>query len=330
MHVEIHAPLHVERKPDEAFCVSKICMSRFPPTAHSVALLLIQMAFRSSVQESARWLRRLFRNAYFWGGLGGLLLVGGCAYLLLDAFVMPSYTRHGVSVRVPNVERLPYARAESIVAERGLQVLRETGQYNPNVEQGIVVDQNPLPQTGVKPGRRVYLTVNAGTAPVVSVPDLNGISIREAKIRARALGLSVGAVRPDSVPARYPNTITRQAPAPGDSLKQGGTVRLWYSTGLGTDSVRVPNVVGRSVDSARRRLLRHELRSLVVESRPSTAPEMQAAQDSAETRMYVSRQDQAPQTLLRAGEQVRLYATPDSAQVPSPSPPSQDSAAAFD
>jgi beta-lactam-binding protein with PASTA domain len=298
--------------------------------ARSVALSPTQMASRSFVQESARWLRRLLRNAYFWGGLGGLLLAGVGAYLLLDAFVMPSYTRHGVSVRVPDVERLPYARAERIVAEQGLQVLREAGQYNPNVERGLVVDQNPLPQTGVKPGRRVYLTVNAGTAPVVSVPDFNGISIREAKIRARALGLTVGAVQPDSIPARYPNTITRQVPAPGDSLKQGSFVRLWYSTGLGTDSVRVPNVVGRSVESARRRLLRHQLRSIVVESRSSGTSEMQAAKDSSETRLYVTRQDHAPQTLLRAGEQVRLYATPDSAQVPSPSSPSQDSAGALD
>ena len=294
-------------------------------SARSAALLPIQMPPRSSLQESARWLRRLFRNLYFWGGLGGLLLVGVGAYLLLDAFVMPSYTRHGVSVRVPDVERTSYARAERTVAERGLQVLREIGQYNPNVKRGTVVDQNPPPQTGVKPGRRVYLTVNAGTAPVVSVPDLNGISIREAKIRARALGLAVGAVRPDSIPARYPNTITRQAPSPGDSLKQGGTVRLWYSTGLGTDSVRVPNVVGRSVESARRRLLRHQLRSLVVESRSSGTSEIQAATDSSETRMYVSRQGRAPQTLLRAGEQVRLYATPDSAQVPAPPSLPQDS-----
>lgn len=278
------------------------------------------------IKAAFDWLRTLFRNSYFWGGLGGLLLLSIAVYFLVDAVIMPSYTRHGVSVRVPDVENRSFEKAKKLVTGRDLKVKREVGPYNPNVRQEAVVDQKPLPDSYVKPGRRVYLTVNAGEVPMVDAPDLNGISVREAKNRVSSLGLEVGTVEPDSIPAPYPNTITRQKPEPGDSLKKGGIVDLRYSTGLGTDTVQVPSVVGRTVEEAQRRLLRRKLRSVVVDSRTSgsTRDTPQSADTSA-TRRFVQRQGRAPDTRLRAGTEIRLFTTEDSTQVPDPEPEPQDS-----
>ena len=271
-----------------------------------------------------RWFRVLFRNPYFWGGLAGLLLLGSTLYVVVDAMIMPSYTRHGVSVRVPGVENQPFERAKDVVERRGLTVKRQVGRYNPNVTQGTVVDQNPPSEAGVKPGRRVYLTVNAGTAPTVSIPDLNGISVREARNRVAALGLKVDSVRPDSIPSPYPNTVTRQMPEPGDSLKQGEEIDLWYSTGLGTDSVQVPSVVGRTAKSARRLLLRRQLRSVIVSPRATDSPSPEAKADTVQVPQYVRRQGRAPQTRVRAGTEIRLFTTLDSTQVPRPDTTFQD------
>jgi beta-lactam-binding protein with PASTA domain len=257
-----------------------------------------------------------------------MLLLGSALYVVVDAMIMPSYTRHGVSVRVPDVENQPFERAKNDVERRGLTVKRQVGRYNPNVAQGTVVDQNPPSEAGVKPGRRVYLTVNAGTAPIVSIPDLNGISVREARNRVAALGLKVDSVRPDSIPSPYPNTVTRQMPEPGDSLKQGEGMDLWYSTGLGTDSVQVPSVVGRTAKSARRLLLRRQLRSVVVNATAAPSPEAKA--DTAQAPQYVRRQGRAPQTSVRAGTEIRLFTTLDSTQVPRPDTTSQDTSDLFD
>lgn len=271
------------------------------------------------------WLRTLLQNSYFWGGIGGLLIVGFVAYFLIDAVIMPSYTRHGVAVRVPRVEGRPFEEAVKLVENRNLQVKRQVGRYNPRVEQGTVVDQNPPPNSDVKPGRRVYLTVNAGEVPMVDVPDLNGISMREAKNRISSLGLTVDTVKADSIPSPYPNTVTRQKPSPGDSLKKGSGVVLWYSTGLGEETVRVPNVVGRPVEEARSILLRRKLRSIVVNPRVSESKVKDSLRtDTSKVRQFVRRQGRAPDTNVRAGTEIRLFTTEDSTAVPTPVPVTRD------
>ena len=291
-----------------------------------VALLdsLSAMRLYSSLTASLDWLRTLLRNSYFWWGLGGLLLLGAATYLIVDAVIMPSYTSHGVAVRVPNVESRSFEDAKELVQDRDLMVKRQVGRYNPNVDRGTVVDQNPPPRSDVKPGRRVYLTVNAGTAPVVNVPNLNGISVREAKNRVSSHGLNVGTIAADSIPSPYPNTITRQRPSPGDSLKQGGTVDLWYSTGLGADTVRVPNVVGYTVQESQRRLLQRELRSVIVDPRSQKSASSSSEPDSTATR-FVQRQGRSPDAQVRTGTEIRLFTTTDSTQVPSPEAARRDS-----
>jgi len=253
------------------------------------------------------------KNIYFWGGVGVLLMIGFVAYLVVDAAIMPAYTRHDVSIRVPNVESRPFEEAKSLMQDRSLQVQRQVGRYNPNVDRGIVVDQTPLPSAKVKPGRRVYLTVNAGELPTVRLPDLTGMSVREAKNRLSSLDLEVGTVQEDPIPSPYANTITKQTPTPGDSLKEGKSVDLWYSTGLGDQEVAIPNVVGYTVSDARDFLLRQELRSVVVDTN-LTGDEGLAQDvdvDSLESTIYVRRQGHSPDARVQAGTEIRLFTTTD-------------------
>jgi len=286
------------------------------------------MRLLQTAQAALDWLRTLFRNSYFWGGLGGLLVLGIGVYFLVDAVIMPTYTRHGVAVRVPDVEDRSFENAKRLVQNRELTVKRQVGRYNPNVAQNVVVDQNPPPDADVKPGRRVYLTVNAGEVPMVDVPDFNGISVREAKNRVSSIGLEVGTVSPDSIPSPYPNTITRQKPEPGDSLKTGGTVNLWYSTGLGKDTVQVPSIVGRTVKEAQDLLLRQKLRAIVVNPRtPTSTQDTSQAADTSSTTLFVRRQGRAPGTKVRAGAEIRLFTSNDSTQVPAPDSTSKDTTA---
>lgn len=280
-----------------------------------------------SFKAALNWLRTLLQNSYFWGGLGGLLLLALATYFLVDAVVMPSYTRHGVSVQVPDVENRSFKEAKQLVENRNLTVRRQIGPYNPNVDREAVVDQNPSANSDVKPGRRVYLTVNAGEVPMVSVPDLSGISVREAKNRVLSLGLKPGRIEPDSIPSPYPNTITRQEPEPEDSLQKGRTVDLWYSTGVGTNTVRVPSVVGQTVEKARSLLLRQKLRSVIVDPRRPESPTDTLKSDTSVTR-FVQRQGRAPDTEVRTGTEIRLFTTDDPTAVPNPDTTIQDSSVA--
>lgn len=280
------------------------------------------MDWKHSALRLRDWLRDLATNPYFWGGIGALFVVGVGTYFLFNNYLMPDYTRHGVSVQVPDVENMEFEQARSLVSAQGLQVERQEGRYNPNVPQGRVVDQNPPPETGVKPGRRVYLTINSGEAPTVSLPDLTGTSLREARNRLTSLGLDVGRVRVDSIPSPYPQTVTRQRPEPGDSLEQGNAVDLWYSEGLGSQQVTVPNVRGLRVERARRQLLQQKLRYVVID--PNASAEDEGAEAGAasatDAARWVRQQGQAPGSTVRAGTEIRLFTTTDSTKVKPPAP----------
>ena len=245
--------------------------------------------------------RRLATNPYLLAGLAVLLLVGAGLYYLVDRMVMPTYTRHDVSVVVPDVRDRSFEEAQRLLARYDLQAERDVQRFNADLPRNMVIDQNPAAMTQVKPGRRVYLTVNSGRTQKVTIPSVEGLSLREATYRMQALGLNVADVRPDSIPSPHRNTVTRQQPAPGDSLAPGADVTLWYSTGLGETYVNVPDVVGLSLEEARARLLSTKLRSVVVD-----APEMEEGEPLDST-LVVIRQSQDPDTRVREGFEIRLF-----------------------
>jgi len=291
------------------------------------------MPSSSFVSRITRWLKHLARNPYFWSGVAGLLAVATVVYFLFNAVLMPSYTRHDASLNVPDVLDRSFEDAQEVIEARGLEVERQVGRFNPRVEQDQVVDQTPPPGSPVKPGRRIYLTVNSGTAPVVSVPDLSGTSLREARNRLTSLGLEVGRERVDSIPSPYAETVTRQRPEPGDSLNKGSAVDIWYSRGLGNERMTVPDVRGMRVEVAERRLLQRKLRSVVINSSAvkddgrqndasqNDVPQADVSTDDEPPKLWVRQQGLKPGTTVRSGTEVRLFATPDSTAVPRPDAP---------
>lgn len=239
-------------------------------------------------------MRDLLRNRYLWFGLGGLFLICLVLYVLFDSVLMPAYTRHDVTVEVPSVRELPFEEASELIDDRGLRVEQEVQRYNPSYPKGVVVDQNPPPNVQVKPGRRVYLYVNSGEIPEVEVPNLNNISLRQARSQLHTRGLEVGEVQNDSIPSPYKDTVTRQDPAPGTKVPEGTPVNLWISVGLGETQVLVPDVLGLSVEEAQNMLLDAHLRYVVLN-------------DSTLEGEGVARQSPEPGTRVREGHEVRIY-----------------------
>lgn len=248
--------------------------------------------------ETLDYLKALTRNKYFWGGLAGLVVILFVAYFLLNSMLMPSITRQGASVRVPNVLNQPYEQARAELESNELDVEKVVQRYNANFPRDVVIDQNPPPNATVKPGRHVYVTVNSGELRRVAVPDLEGLSLREAMNRLRSRGLQVEQTLPDSIPAPNRNTVTRQRPAPGDSLTEGSSVTLWYSTGLGEEYATLPDVTGMTFQEARQVLLNSKLRSIAIGT--------EEGEDVSD--MIVQRQSPQAGTRVRAGFEVRLYA----------------------
>ncbi len=86
----------------------------------------------------------------------GLLSVA--TVLVADFIIMPSYTRHGQEVKVPDVRGMSLSRANKVLVKNGLiPVVKEYKPY-PAPPQ-TVVEQYPEPGKIVKIGRRIELTL---------------------------------------------------------------------------------------------------------------------------------------------------------------------------
>ena len=251
------------------------------------------------MQNLWSFLRSLITNKFL--GLGLLLIIGliSGGYYIFDKILMPNYVGHEDFVTVPNVQNLEVEDAKLTLARMNLPAEVESGRFNPDLPRNLVVDQSPAANVQVKPGRRIYLTINTGATPESTVPSLSGVSVDEAKNRLNAAGLVAlpSDIRPDSIPSPHKNMVTKQFPEPGKIVKEGSRVRLWYGTGLGNKLVTVPDVVGLTAREAQNVLLRQKIRSVVLGS-PSVTDK---------SRMEIVRQSLAEGTRVKEGYEVRLF-----------------------
>jgi beta-lactam-binding protein with PASTA domain len=271
------------------------------------------MDLRSSAQRAKNEIVTLAKNKYFWGGLGVLFAIGLVLYALINYLIMPAYTRHNVAIQVPDVLNMQAEDAERILLARDLRVSRIDQQFNPKLPRGVIIDQNPRPNERVKPNRRIFITVNSGREQLVVIPSVEGLSLREAINRLRAVGLEAGEAQPDTLPSPFANTVTRQHPPAGDSLRAGSTVDIWYSTGLGNEFVQVPDVTGLSLAEAKQILTDNRLRYVVIRTRTgedldeTDTPTLQEEEEIPDNELLVVGQRREAGTRVREGFEIRLF-----------------------
>lgn len=78
------------------------------------------------------------------------------AYLSLTLF-----TKHGQKNQVPNVVGISYSQAIEKLHDSGFKIEIRDSLYLDNVKPGFVVEQYPNAMSMVKPGRKVFLYINA-------------------------------------------------------------------------------------------------------------------------------------------------------------------------
>lgn len=267
----------------------------------------------SRIRRYLAWVKPVLLSRYLWLMLLGLGVLLYVTYVAANQLIMPAYTRHGVQVLVPDTRGLQVEAADSLLTASNLQIRHVVSPYVPSMPRDAIVDQDPQPHTYVKPGRRVYLRVNSGQVPMVVVPTLYDLSIRQARTTLLGSKLTVGAVLRDTMPSPYQNTITRQDPTPGDSIIVGGAVDLWISSGLGTTVTKVPMVNGEDVSEAEYLLRRAKLQFVLFH-----VPDAGDAPPNSVVRVIPP-----PGTELPEGSEIRLFIAPPDSTFGAPPPPSE-------
>jgi len=71
-------------------------------------------------------------------------------------------------------------------------IVIDSASYNPNYPKKSVIDQTPKFGDFVKEKRKIYLTLNPTKYRDVSIPDMNGLSKRQAITQLESIGFKIG------------------------------------------------------------------------------------------------------------------------------------------
>jgi len=124
-------------------------------------------------------------------------------------------------IPVPDVFKLDVSLAQRLVAAAGLTV-SQVESVQADAPLGIAMLTRPPAGTALAPGAGIVLVVSRG-APTISVPDLLGMSIADARTRLELDGLQLGTPTRRSTADANPGTVIAQRPAAG-TLASPGTV----------------------------------------------------------------------------------------------------------
>jgi beta-lactam-binding protein with PASTA domain len=199
------------------------------------------------IKELFIWRNRYIRYP------GVIIVLFGFLFLLLllvDRVIMPAAVHTGRVCILPDITELSLKEAERILQERDLSLTVLAEEYNPLKPPGIILSQNPAPQAKVKKGRLVKVVVSKGEKMVL-VPDLKGVSLRQAEIMLHEKGLEAGEIKWVSSDTFPQNVVVGGSPAFGLSVPVGMSVNLQVSLGSSPDTVGTPGLAGISLEEAK-------------------------------------------------------------------------------
>ncbi|GHT65844.1 hypothetical protein FACS189452_00690 [Bacteroidia bacterium] len=101
-------------------------------------------------------------------------------------------TRHGQTYPVPNFVNMRIADAQLLALESKVVVILDDSIYNARKPRGIILEQNPKPDTRVKKNRKIFVRVNSQSTKMANVPNVVDISLRQARAIIESKGLTVG------------------------------------------------------------------------------------------------------------------------------------------
>lgn len=101
-----------------------------------------------------------------------ILLVGSLGICIVY-FSIALFTKHGKTDVVPGVENMTYTQAINTLHEHGFQVDIRDSLYKDDIKPGYVIEQFPKANSVVKPGRKIFLYINAVHPKEVVIDDDN-------------------------------------------------------------------------------------------------------------------------------------------------------------
>lgn len=153
-------------------------------------------------------------------------------------------------LKVPNLIGKSEIEAGQILGELNLRIGEVAYEYSDKMPSDAILKQSPAPGTRILRGGAVNITISKGIE-VISVPDVEGLSLEKAKEILSKAGLKHTVTEEESSTVEK-GKVMRQSPSAGDSVKKGESVLLVVSKG--PSIVEMPGVIDLDSLTARQQL----------------------------------------------------------------------------
>ena len=176
--------------------------------------------------------------------------------LWLTFKLLNSYTRHDKVYTMPDFVGQDFKQVKH-EHSRDFNFILIDSVYPKGQQPGSIYQQDPLPGSKIKRGRNVYAIIVAVTPEKTTMPNVKGISLREAIGRLESSGLDVDHL--EYVTYDYKNNVIDQyylgAPiAQGTELVKGSKIMLRVGIGQDKAKVKVPNLIGKPASDIKKML----------------------------------------------------------------------------
>ncbi len=166
--------------------------------------------------------------------------------------VYQNYFAMPAEVNVPTVVLDDKGSAEKALDRAGLKMdVRET-RFQPKVPADHVISQDPPGGHKVRTGREVSVVISRGPE-TDNVPDVTGMTLRDARLALENAKLRVGKIVRRAESDTKSEEVLEQKPAAGTAARKGSKVSLIISMG-GKSAVTIPNYEGSNIEEVRDRI----------------------------------------------------------------------------
>jgi beta-lactam-binding protein with PASTA domain len=134
-----------------------------------------------------------------------------------------------------------------------LQVSIERQYYSPQIPEGRIMSQLPLPGTKVRRGWQVRVAQSLGPTRV-SIPDVTGQSEHAAELNIRRRGLDVSSMAEVQAPDIPADQVLAQSPTANATQVAAPKISLLVAAAVDPQAFVMPSFVGQPLGSASRSL----------------------------------------------------------------------------
>jgi eukaryotic-like serine/threonine-protein kinase len=176
--------------------------------------------------------RFLFSRGFLKHFLGMIAVAAVLVWIVL--FALRIYTQHGKYLTVPDYTGKLISEVMGGKESEMFEFVVIDSVFELNKPKGMILHQDPFPDSKVKENRKIYLTIVSFLPEKTSVPDLKFLTLRQAISTLESIGLKVGKIQ--YIPTFDADAVQQQrykgeVIAPGTRLDKGSSIDLTVGMG---------------------------------------------------------------------------------------------------